>query len=165
MTVTTIIYRDRVITVRAFRPNGTTTAVVRRDRVIVAKVGVPGPPGPAGNGNALITGIAGEPLGGHRMVTTNASGHYVHASNANPAHAGRVVGITTGAAAQGATVTIQPIGSITESAWAWVPESVLFLGANGQLSATPPASGFVQIIGYAQTATTIYLQLYQPFLR
>lgn len=163
MTVTTTIYRDRVITVRAFRPNGTTTAVVRRDRVVVAKVGVPGPPGPAGN--ALMTGIAGEPLGGHRMVTTNASGQIIYASNTAAAHAGRVVGITTGAAAQGATVTIQPIGSITESAWAWVPESVLFLGANGQLSATPPASGFVQIIGYAQTATTIYLQLYQPFLR
>lgn len=163
MTVTNTIYRDRVITVRAFRPNGTTTAVVRRDRVMVAKVGVPGPQGPAGN--ALITGIAGEALSGHRMVTTNAAGQIIYASSAAPAHAGRVLGITTGAAATGATATIQPIGSITESGWAWAPESVLFLGTNGQLSATPPASGFVQIVGYAQTATTIYIQLHQPFLR
>lgn len=163
MTVTNTIYRDRVVTVRAFRPNGTTTAVVRRDRVIVANVGVPGPPGPAGNGQ--ITGIAGEALGGHRMVTTDASGNIIYASNTAAAHAGRVVGMTTGAAAQGGTVTIQPIGSITENSWAWAPTSVLFLSANGQITATPPPTGFVQIIGYAQSATTIYIQLHQPFLR
>ena len=53
MTVTAILYRDRIMTARTFRPTGAAaTAVVRRDRVVVAKVGVPGPPGPPGSGVA-----------------------------------------------------------------------------------------------------------------
>lgn len=142
---------DRVVLVR-----DTTSRVV----VVAGRQGIPGP---AGNG--LITGTAGAALGGHRIVTTNASGHYVHASNATPAHAGRVVGMTTGAVSSGATATVQTAGAITESGWTWTPGSLIWVTTDGQLSSTPPATGWVQAIGYAQTATTIFLQLSQAISR
>lgn len=46
------IYRDRVIIVRVFHSDTATTAQIRRDSLIVAKVGVPGPAGPAGTPGA-----------------------------------------------------------------------------------------------------------------
>lgn len=137
---------------------------VTRNHLRVVHVGIQGPPGSASSGG-VITGIAGEALGGHRMVTTDSTGKIIHASHATLAHAGRVIGMTTGAAANGATATIQIHGSITEGSWAWTPGSILFLAASGLVTATPPASGFVQVIGYAQSATTIYIQLHQPFIR
>lgn len=130
---------------------------------VVAVAGRQGIPGPAGN--ALVSGTAGEALGGHRMVTTNASGLLIHATNDNAAHAGRVVGMTTGAAASGDTATVQTAGAITESGWAWTPGSLLWLTTAGLISGTPPATGWVQAIGYAQSPTTIFLQVAQPILR
>lgn len=133
------------------------------DAITVVEATTQGPPGPAGN--ALITGTAGQALGGHRMVTTNASNQIIYASNATPAHAGRVIGMTTGAASNGAEATIQTSGAITESGWAWTPGSLLWLTTDGQISSTPPATGWVQAIGYAQTATTIFLHLQQAISR
>lgn len=160
--MTTVVIRDpHYVIVRSAIGQ---TALVRDtiSRVVVA-AGRQGIPGPAGN--AVITGTAGQALGGHRMVTTNASNQVIYASNAVPAHAGRVIGMTTGAASNGAAATIQTAGAITESGWAWTPGSLLWLATDGQISSTPPATGWVQAIGYAQTATTIFLHLQQAISR
>lgn len=145
--------------------SGTDQVALVRDTTsrVVVLAGRQGIAGPAGS--ALIIGTAGESLSGHRMVTTNSSGEIIYASNLSSAHSGRVIGMTTGAAAMGATATVQTAGPITESSWAWTPGSLLWIGANGQVGGMPPVTGWVQAIGYAQTPTTIFLQLTQPFLR
>ena len=112
----------RLATERLALVRDTTSRVV----VVAGRQGIPGPAG-----NALVTGTAGAALGGHRMVTTNASGYLIHASNADPSHAGRVVGMTTGAVSSGATATVQTAGAITEAGRSWIPGSLIWVTTDG----------------------------------
>lgn len=59
----------------------------------------------------------------------------------------RCIGLTTGAVAQGEPATVQIGGGYTEPSWAWAGTSPVWIGANGSLSQTPPASGALAIIG------------------
>ncbi|MBK8912950.1 MAG: DUF2190 family protein [Chlorobi bacterium] len=147
-------------TVSVIEMDGQPVSEVLSDDVEVVEVGVPGP---AGSEDITIT--AGESLGGHRVVTTNAAGHAIYASSATSDHAGRLLGVTTGAASSGATATIRTRGEMTEAGWAWIPGGLLYLSTNGMLSHTPPATGFAQVIGYAMTATTIFIHTTTPVIR
>lgn len=131
--------------------------------VQVGAQGVPGPPG--GDGSTDIQKIAGEALGGHRAVVLNGSGQAIYADRSTPSHAHKMLGITTGAASSGASVTIRTRGEITEGSWAWTLDLPIFLGTSGQLTQTAPASGFVARIGFPINATTIYIDIHQTIVR
>lgn len=130
--------------------------------VAVPVPGIPGPPGPPGSGAATqvtATGTAGEALGGHRVVTRDAGGAFVYASSDNPAHAGLPLYLTTSAALAGAAVTVVAEGEVVEGSWSWTP-GPLYLGVGGLLTQTPPtspASAFLAQVGYAGTATRVYV--------
>ena len=120
--------------------------------------GLPGAPG----GAAAIT-VAGEALGGHRAVIFDATGTARYASNTNPAHLGRFAGITQSAAVSGADVLLATSGSmVVEPSWAWVADAPVYLGANGLPTQTAPTSGFMQILGMALNATTLFLNPREP---
>lgn len=142
---------DRIALVR-----DTTSRVV----VLAGRQGIPGPAG-----GSLITGVAAVALGGHRIVTTNASGQYIYADTSILAHAGRAVGMTTGSASAGGVVTIQPSGLITEPGWAWTPGALIYATGSGLIGGSPPATGWLQAIGYAQTPTSIFINLQQTIVR
>jgi len=124
--------------------------------------GPPGPPGPTGG--LAVQYIAAIALGGHRIVVLNATQQVEYADNTVVAHADKVLGMTTGAASAGALATIQVGGELTEPSWSWTAEAPLYLGANGQVTQSPPASGFVLNLGFAISATKIFLDLKQPIL-
>lgn len=129
--------------------------------VIEAQQGPSGPPG-AGVSNTLV---AQQPLGGHRIVIAAGLNGADHADATDPAHFGRVVGITTGAAAALAEVTVQSAGPIDEASWSWVPDADIWLGTNGLMTQTPPSSAaFVQRVGFALTPTRIWVDLSEPVL-
>lgn len=131
--------------------------------IVVVSVGEQGPPGaPGAVGNTNIVRMAGVALGGQRLVTTDAAGNAIYADNQVAAHANRVLGLTEGAASLGAPVSIRTGGEYDEPSWNWVPDTVLFLGTNGLLSATAPVNGFSLPIGYAITATKIFIAVKQP---
>ena len=129
----------------------------------VALQGPPGPPGAAGlSGGAGMTAIAGEALGGHRAVVLDAAGAAFYADRATPAHFGRVAGITTGAAIIGASVSLARTGVLTEPSWAWTANAPVFLGLTGLLTQIVPATGFLQVVGVALSATTLFVNPREP---
>ncbi len=125
--------------------------------------GQPGPPGPAGDG--LFEFTATSAIGGHRMLATNAAGQIVYATNTEPMHAHTLLGLSTHAAAAGATLAVLQAGPIAEPSWAWAPGLPLFLGASGLLTQTPPAppaAAFSLVVGFALSATEIFLTPRDP---
>lgn len=142
---------------------------VALDPIIRGAKGDKGDTGDAGPGAGPIQslqGIAGPALGGHRAVGMDDTGVYRYASNATPADVLRVAGITVGAAASGAAVSVQTNGPITEPSWSWTPDAPVYLGQNGGLTQTAPtlASGavFSMAIGIALTPTSMFLRLNTP---
>jgi hypothetical protein len=125
--------------------------------------GPPGPKGDPGTADITLTYNAGETLGGHRVVRIE-SGLVYYADNTTLAHAGKVIGITTGAVVSGSSTTIQVAGELEESTWSWSPGPV-YLSTNGLLTQTPPATGFLQKIGTAITSTKILIRVIDPVIR
>lgn len=115
--------------------------------------GMPGPPGPPG-GSQLVAMQAGEALGGQRVVVAR-NGKAFHASAADLGHADLVLGVTTGAAVSGASVEVLAQGEMTEAAWAWTLNTPIFLGTNGLMTQTPPASGVWVVVAVPITPTRI----------
>lgn len=112
-------------------------------------VGVPGRDGSDGAG--LFDGIAGEALSGHRAVRHDEDGQLVHADCATAVTA-QAIGITLGAAEAGALASVLFAGEVTEPSWSWTAGPI-FLGANGLLTQSAPATGCLVIVGHAAGAT------------
>lgn len=140
----------------------TTFLVNDRSEPIVVVVGTRGP---AGTSNPVLQAVAATSIGGQRVVLLNASGQVIYADNDDVSHADRVEGITTGAVAAGSGVTIRTAGEMTEPSWSWTPGARLFLSGAGFLSEVPPATGFVQQIAHAVTATKIIIRIHPSYLR
>lgn len=125
-----------------------------------------GDPGPGAGPIQTLVGVAGSPLGGHRVVGPGNDGAYRYVGNDQPLHLLRVAGITTGAAAAGASIVVQTAGPLTEPSWSWSPDLPVFLGTNGLLTQIPPTASdgavFVMIVGVALTETSIFVHLASP---
>lgn len=136
--------------------------VIEPTIVNVTVPGLPGPPGPPGAAGAqTATLVAARDLSGHRAVAATASGAD-YADPDTPAHAGAVLGITTGAVLDGEQATIQTAGEMTEPSWTWTPGQTLYVGAMGQLASAPPTTGWVRPIATAITATRILIIDHPP---
>lgn len=119
--------------------------------------------GPAGSGAGasnpfIVQHLAAAALSGHRAVLLNPGGQAVYASSDQPT-ALAVLGITTGAAASGATAFIQIQGEMVEPSWNWTPQALVFLGLNGLLTQAVPTSGYQVVLGVAQTPTSLFISL------
>jgi hypothetical protein len=135
------------------------------EAVELLEVGIQGPPGPPGQaGVTYLTFIADGPVGGHRVVVTTSAGKVGYADNTNLSHVSAVVGITLGAAVDGAPVNVQTAGEITEPSWNWTLQQPVFLAANGLLTQTAPASGFHLVVGVPTAPTTLIVSIKQPFV-
>lgn len=120
-------------------------------------------PGPQGApGGTAVERIAGEALGGHRIVRSTGATTVGYASSGNPLHGDDTLGMTLGAAGLGAAVTAQRVGPITFAGWAWAPGAPVFLGLDGLPTQVVPTAGCIQVIGHAEDATTLYLQIEPP---
>jgi hypothetical protein len=102
---------------------------------------------------------AGVTLSGHRAVISD-NGIATYASQNNPAHDGKLAGITMGAALEGDTVTVHALGLLTEPTWSFTPGAI-WLGENGVITQTKPVTGLLWRLGTALTPTTI---LWKPDL-
>lgn len=101
-----------------------------------------------------VVKVAGENLSALRVVTLDASGNAVYASNASESTA-VVYGLTITSALSGAGVGIRTYGIVEDASWSWTRGPV-FLGTNGTLTQTAPTNGAVIVhVGRAFNATTI----------
>ena len=110
----------------------------------------------AGEKDILL--LAATALGGHRAVRATSVGAVY--ADAYTLGVSALLGITIHAALVGTPVTIRASGELNEPSWAWV-DGPVYLGAQGQLTQTPPIAAAVVEIGVAVTTTTLLVRI-QP---
>jgi hypothetical protein len=114
-------------------------------------------------GHTIFVGSGG--VNGFQVVYLASNGTARPADGTNQTHAGKVIGLTTAAQPEGVPATIQLAGEIENPVWHLTPGEVYFLVVGGEISMTPPESGFVQKIGVAKTSTVLVINLGEPTLR
>ncbi len=132
--------------------------------VTVGTTGPQGPPGPAAP-EADQTWTAAASVGGHKAVRTDAAGQLRYASSADPAGLDATIGVTTGAIAAGDSGPVRTRGTLTHAGWTWTPAAPIYVGVDGALTHTPPATGAVLQIAVARTATEIFIAIQTPIRR
>lgn len=118
--------------------------------------------GPAGTSTrpAYTTSAA---LSGHQVIALNASGLAYYASADDLSTAFRVVGISTGAAGSGASITVQDKDVMTHNGWSWTPGQLVYLGLNGTLvAAVPVSAAFILVMGKALSSTSMLVGIQPP---
>jgi hypothetical protein len=103
------------------------------------------------------------PMSGHRIVVLNENQEAIYASNLNPFHANKVLGMTIGAVISG-NIGIQTGGSLEEPSWNWIIDVPIWLADNGLMTQTPPISGFSLIVGFPVSSTNIFIHIGIPFI-
>lgn len=81
----------------------------------------------------------------------------VIADSTDLGHAGRVVGVSTGAA-------IVTAGEIEFAGWSFTTGNILYLTATGQLSVSVPNIGFQQRVGVATSPISMIVSLNEPII-
>ena len=117
-------------------------------------------------GGVTVTRTANGDIGGHRVVVQNADGSVSYASSDNAGHAGRVLGVSAGAASSGAEIPVQTMDVISEASWSWTPDMPVYLGLNGLLAQDVSSVGlFVLVIGVALSATRVFINIQMPVFK
>ena len=134
------------------------------EQVVILQPSSVGPQGPPGlPGDLIVTDhLAGEALGGHRGVIVGSDNKVYYGDQSNPAHFNRVLGISTGAAAQDDQASVRVGGVMTEPSWNWDLDKFIYLGSNGLLTQTPPGSGFLLEMGWPINPTSMMVDIKLP---
>lgn len=114
-----------------------------------------GPPGIS----QVIQLIAPQVLGGNRAVT----GALTYADSSDITTAGKVVGLTVGAADAGAPVNICDSGELGGFSGLIIDQPI-YLGLNGIITQIAPMTGYCQRLGVAISATRILVNISEPIL-
>jgi len=132
---------------------------------LIAGESAAGQPAPIGSDGVIITRIAAQALGGHRLVYASSATGCNYADNTVYAQRFAILGLTIGAAAIGAEVSILSFGMITELSWVWTP-GPLYLGIDGLITQTPPVApaAFLLVVGAAVDATHVLIDLHEPIV-
>lgn len=116
--------------------------------VTAQSVGLRGPKGDKGDNGETYQCTAGENLSGNRVVYIE-SGKAYYFDPSKTALYGRCLGITTGAALQDATVTVQMAGVMNWAGTPLTPGALYYAGASGQLTTNTSGLVVVQRVGHA----------------
>lgn len=149
----------------AFVVRGSSTCCQRSDgafTIVVGQRGAPGRPGTdSGGGVQTIVRTAGETISALRIVYE--SEELAHPVNPATESVYQALGLAITSGSIGTDITIQTQGFVDDSAWSWT-EGHVWCGPNGVLTQTPPTSGWDFIIGFATSATRLYIDLNEPVL-
>lgn len=163
-----VVVIEREVASGVFSTETQVVALEPSDPVFIVSAGAQGPQGiqgPVGPvGGSALSYPAGDALGGHRMVVLNDSQQAIYADSTNLAHANKVLGMTTGAAALGDTASILSGGEVSEPSWNWFLNQPLYVGASGLLTQTPPVAGFSQIVGFPIATNKVFVSLREPVI-
>lgn len=116
-----------------------------------------------GNGD-YFTQIADGAIGGHRVVKPTTAGKVGYADKDTLGHGTRILGITRGAASDGANVDVQCDGKMSDSSFAWTPDAAIYCGAAGVLTQVLPVSGTIIQVGIALSVTAMLVEIRQPIV-
>lgn len=134
--------------------------------IIEGGIGPQGPAGPAGpaGGAEDIQRTASIPISGHRVVAADPTTVLKYASNTSLAECKGIIGITTGAASAGQPATIRLNGELTEPTWSFTPGELVYLSTSGGLTQTIPITGVLLVLGFAETANTMFIDIKSPIV-
>lgn len=121
--------------------------------------GEPGPPG-----GAVVQYPAGQNLSSGRLVILDA-GVVRYFQPANPAHAGRALGVTKTSATNGQTVQVQVAGVLSDAAFSFTPDAPVYSRTDGELFSTPLTAGLVQFVGNAISANAVNINIDSSLIR
>ncbi|TVM31153.1 hypothetical protein [Oceanidesulfovibrio marinus] len=116
------------------------------------------------DGGEIVGRVAGQDIGGHRVVVVGTDGLAYIADKDTPAHAAAVLGLSLGAVSSGAEMSIRTNGESEMSGWTWTPQAPVFLGPNGTLIQAPPTTGFILAVGFATAPTKIWVRIGVPII-
>ncbi len=126
-----------------------------------------GPQGPAGRqgipgpaGGSAFEREAGEVISALRVLY-ELDGQVFVLDYRDDEHIDLLIGISLTAASADQPLNIQRSGVLEDSGWNWQLGRI-WLGAEGQLTQTPPVDGFDVLIGAAASATRITLNIQDP---
>ena len=111
----------------------------------------------------VTAGTGGLPA--YRIVYITSSSTALAASNANPTHMGRVVGMTVETIAEGEAGLVRRIGRIENESWNLTPGTPYFLGEGGEIISSVPVTGVIQYVGVAESQHVLALSLGIPVKR
>jgi len=112
-----------------------------------------------------ITPVAAVAVGAYKAVAFRADGRIEPAGHDNPAHLSRLAGVTLASVLAGATARVSVNGLVRFNGWNWTSGAPVFVGKGGDLTQTPPVTGFVQQIGIATGADALLVGLGIPIRR
>ena len=136
----------------------------RVDRpVINFSLACAGPRGPAGV-DGEFTLIAGESVDVGEVVKSVGGQLFLASNNETLADAANVVGVVTTAAAIGFSADVTSSGEVSNPSWT-LSDGLVYLGLNGQVTQTPPATGVFLKVGTAIDSTTLLVDIETPILR
>jgi len=149
---------NTIVTIGA--PSAQTQVSVSSADIIYVSVAA-GFTGQGGNIGGQETYSAAQPISGGRVVTviSNTADYFDPEGEYEPA------GIAKNAAAQGDTLTVALNGPVVIAGWGLTPGSTYYAGPNGTLiSDATQAVGRVQIIGVAEDANTLIVNIQQGII-
>lgn len=130
--------------------------------IMAGQRGAPGRPGTdTGGGVQTIVRAAGQTISALRIVYE--SQQLARLVDPSSQSVFQALGLALTSGSTGAQITIQTQGFVDDSSWSWT-EGHVWCGANGILTQTPPTSGWDFIIGFATSATRLYIDLNEPVL-
>lgn len=130
--------------------------------IIAGQRGAPGRPGTdTGGGIQTIVRTTGTTISALRIVFESQARTFP--VDPQTISVFQALGLAITSAATGTQISIQTQGFIDDSSWSWT-EGIVWCGPNGVLTQTPPTSGWDFIIGFATSATRLYIDLNEPVL-
>lgn len=108
---------------------------------------------------AAVRLMSGENVPPFSVVYTGTDGKSYIAKSNLELSMHKVTGISALGGLPGALVKSEYGGSITGGPWAFTPGQQVFFDTNGQLTTTMPTSGYIQSLGHAISATSVFLNL------
>lgn len=120
-------------------------------------LGPEGPTGPPGEVTDLAL-VASEAIGGHKLVYAFNEDLAAVFSATDTSLVGRNVGFTTGAASDGGDLSVRTHGPL-EGFSGLIPDALYYAGAAGAITATPPTANLLVPVGFALTATKLFINI------
>lgn len=141
--------------------DGLTVRVVPPQEQVVRVVPVVGPQGPPGSSAGGGYASAAVNITTGQVLALTPAGA-VLADPSNPTHRWAAAAVAISSALAGDQVGLSTSGRITETAWSWIPGQPVYVGVGGMLTQAPPVSGWLRVVGHAESSTSVWVQLHQP---
>ena len=125
-------------------------------QIKVSPVGLQGIPGAPG-GSQTYAAIAGEVLGGDRVVRIGPDGKAYYADHTDPTHGRAPLYWTLTSSVLGGQVTMRSLGPVDTPGYGWTPGARIWLSESGLTDYAPDISAsFRRSVGVAETPDRIY---------